>query len=41
MQDAEATRHAVPASTAQFRQALEQETLLSDALAGELARRFG
>ena len=37
MQDAEATRHAVPTSTAQFRQALEQETLLSDTLAGELA----
>ena len=37
MQDAEAARHAVPASTAQFRQALEQETLLSDTLAGELA----
>ena len=37
MQDAEAARHADPASTAQFRQALEQETLLSDTLAGELA----
>ena len=37
VQDAEAARHAVPASTAQYRQALEQETLLSDTLAGELA----
>ena len=37
VQDAGAARHAIPASTAQFRQALEQETLLSDALAGELA----
>jgi myosin heavy subunit len=37
MQDGDAARHGDPASTAQIRQALEQETVLSDKLAGELA----
>ena len=37
VQDAQAVRHAVPAGTVQYREALEQETLLNDTLAGELA----
>ena len=37
VQDAKAARHAVPASTAQYREALEHEALLNDTLAGELA----
>ena len=37
VQDAGAARHAIPASTVQHRQTLEQEILRSDTLAGELA----
>ena len=37
VQDAKAARHAVPASTVQYREALEHEALLNDTLAGELA----
>ena len=41
MQDAKAARHAVPASTVQYREALEHEALLNDTLAGELAAARG